>query len=684
MGKTKSLLGPAFRRIQPKLRMIANGNQKVNELRANSCSSIRVKSDKSLLQIPDIVTMSQTQKPHPQKVKTLRAVTDKTEANVFIQYVNPDKIQKKTAELLTKQIKATDIEQNTLSTAIVSLDRLKDIASDDSVAYIELGEPLKVPTPIICSESSTGPSKTLRSFDARGGEGVLVGIIDVQGFDFAHDDFLDPVSGGTRFEAIWDQGGTTRASPAKFEYGSELLKEHMNESIDKAQDFGIAPQLLEPQSQMATGSHGTHVASIAAGNRGICRKAFLAGVLVSLPSEDMDRRKSFYDSTRLAHAVDYLIDLAEQLKGKYNLEKLPISINVSLGTNGHAHDGSSAVSRWIDSALTIPGRSICVAAGNAGQEKPESEGDWGYVMGRIHTSGRIAARGLDTDIDWIVVGNGISDFSENELEIWYSPSDRFAISIFPPGMEEIGPIHPGQFIENRQLPDSSFLSVYNELYHPANGSNYIGVYLSPFYGDHPIGITPGQWKIRLHGIEVRDGDFHAWIERDDPRRLGMIGTQQAWAFPSFFSEQSNVDNSSISSLACGHRVISVGNLDEKDNKINISSSQGPTRDERYKPDVVAPGTDIIAAKGFSYDDGNPWISMSGTSMASPYATGVVGLMLATNPDLTAAQIGGIIQRTSRPLPGFDYMWKNDMGYGVISPDECIKETKKVNKREDLT
>ena len=342
------------------------------------------------------------------------------------------------------------------------------------------------------------------------------------------------------------------------------------------------------------------------------------------------------------------------------------------------------MSRWIDSALAIPGRSICIAAGNAGQEKSESEGDWSYVMGRIHTSGRIAARGLETDIDWIVVGNGILDFSENELELWYSPSDRFAITIFPPGMKETELILPGQFIENRQLSDGSFLSVYNELYHPANGSNYIGVYLSPFYGDNSIGITPGQWKIRLHGIEVRDGNFHAWVERDDPRRLGKIGTQQAWAFPSFFSERSNVDDSSISSLACGHRVISVGNLDEQENKINISSSQGPTRDGRHKPDVIAPGTEILAAKGFSYDDENLWISMSGTSMASPYVTGVVGFMLATNPDLTAAQIGGIIQRTSRPLPGFDYIWRNDTGYGVINPDECIKETKKVNKREDLT
>ena len=38
---------------------------------------------------------------------------------------------------------------------------------------------------------------------------------------------------------------------------------------------------------------------------------------------------------------------------------------------------------------------------------------------------------------------------------------------------------PGEFIENRQLADGSFLSVYNELYHASNGANYISVYLSP-------------------------------------------------------------------------------------------------------------------------------------------------------------------------------------------------------------
>jgi subtilisin family serine protease len=374
--------------------------------------------------------------------------------------------------------------------------------------------------------------------------------------------------------------------------------------------------------------------------------------------------------------VDYLVAVAEELDQ-------PISINVSLGTNGHAHDGSSAISRWIDSALTVPGRAVCVAAGNAGQEAPENERDFGYIMGRIHTGGRLTAQGLTTDIDWLVLGSGLFDVSENELEIWYSPADRFGVSIRPPGLEWTEVIAPGEYIENRQLPDGSFLSVYNEFYHPANGANYIAVYLTPFFGPQTVrGVRAGTWRVRLHGLEVRDGRFEGWIERDDPVRVGGSGSY--WAFPSFFAEASNVDRSSVSSLACGQNVIAVANLDERLERINISSSQGPTRDGRAKPEIAAPGSGIVAAGGFMDPDGQGWIEMTGTSMASPYVAGVVGLLLAKRPSLTAAQILGIVQRTANPLPGSDFNWRNDSGYGRLNPAACLREAEVFAGRRNRT
>jgi subtilisin family serine protease len=71
-------------------------------------------------------------------------------------------------------------------------------------------------------------------------------------------------------------------------------------------------------------------------------------------------------------------------------------------------------------------------------------------------------------------------------------------------------------------------------------------------------------------------------------------------------------------------------------------------------------------------------------MASPYVTGVVGLMLAVNDELTAAQCAGILQRTSRPLPGGTYDWQNDAGFGAIDAEAAVREASTFNLRNDIT
>ena len=688
MAKKKNdpLLGEGMGKIQPKLRMITKGNTLVNTVRADFASSVRVRGAAARMRTMKTMIAEPSREIGSVEKKKLKAprlkeVSDAIEASVFV--TRYPQSAEESIDGLADEHRSVD---GRLSTAKVNLDQLAEIAEEESVAYIELGDPIKEPDAAVTNSRVRAPSASLRNIPGRdsGARNVLVGILDVGGIDFSHEDFLN-ADGSTRWVSIWDQGGTVRTPPGGFDYGSEITKEHMDAAIENAGSVGLPAWALEVQSQTTTGSHGTHVASIAAGNRGVARNAYLAGVLITLPSEiTQDRRKSFYDSTRIAHGIDYLYKLAEKIRVEEGLDELPVSINISLGTNGGGHDASSAVSRWIDNELAVPGRCVCVAAGNSGQEKPEKEGDVGFVMGRIHTSGRIEARGLNNDIEMFVAGNGLVDLSENELEIWYSGSDRFAVTVTPPGMDPIGPVYPQEFYQNEKLSDGSFLSIYNELYHPANGANYIAVYLSPFLKENPIvGVRAGLWKIRLHGVEVRDGRYHGWIERDDPRPLGAHGEKEYWNFPSFFSERSNIDDSSVSSLACGQRVVSVANLDSLNERMNISSSQGPTRDGRLKPDVAANGTNVVAANGFAGDDESRWISMTGTSMASPYVTGIAALMLAAEPRLTAAQICGIIQRTSQPLPGKNYEWANDCGYGVINPEACVLEAKNLSSRKKL-
>ncbi len=502
---------------------------------------------------------------------------------------------------------------------------------------------------------------------------MLVGIIDVGGFDFAHEDFV--VDGKTQFLRIWDMG-KVGSPPSGFNYGHEFTREAMETAIREAPQVGVGVHDLEPQSQRSRHSHATHVASIAAGRKSGVAKGFdIAGVLLSLPDSDYERRLSFYDSTRIAHAVDYLYQLGA-MEG-YDA----VSINISLGTNGHAHDGSAPICRWIDSALTEPGRCLSVSAGNAGQSEPEYDGDIGYIVGRVHTSGRIEANGLEQMIHWQVVGNGIADVSENELEIWYPPQDRFAVQLKPPGGDWLDVVEPAKYLENQMLDDGSFYSVYNDLYHEDNGHNTISIFLSPFLSTVVKGVRAGVWTIRLIGRDIRDGRYDGWIERDDPRKIGRVGDKEYWRFPSFFTRSSNVDNSSINTLACANNVIGVGNCDGRENTINVTSSQGPTRDGREKPDICAPGTDILAASGF--DDGDKYIEMSGTSMASPYVAGTAALMLSHEPKLTAAQICGVLRRTAYPLPLRTYEWQNDAGFGKIQIERCIEEAKLVLDREDL-
>lgn len=679
-------------KLAPKLRLIRNGSQSVNAIRAEHCAALS-----SELVVPeqrgdDAEPKTKAAFSTDEVRKPTLVVDRESTAHVFVTLT--DHAEREGGSVA---LGSTDVRRFNLATTDVAVKDLDELSSRPEVAYVEIGEPMTAPTPEVIAGAPRAPSLSARKIgDGRAhhnARGVLVGVIDVGGFDFSHPDFLNP-DGSTRFVAIWDQGGT-RGDPAArsandhacheqgrygeaFGYGREMCKDDLDRALEFARtgppDERLPAHLLEVQSQMSRGSHGTHVASIAAGNRGVAREADIAGVLVHIPEEEDERRRNFYDSVRLAHAIEYLLLLADE-------RNQALVINVSLGTNGHAHDGSSTINRWIDSALSVPGRALVAAAGNAGQDLPAFEGDTGYVMGRVHTSGRVAAAGLEDEINWIVAGNSISDVSENELEIWYEAPDRFAVSVETPDGQMHGPVVPGEFIENRQLPDGSMLSIYNETYHPANGDNYIAVYLSPFFSESGvIGVKAGKWTVHLHGNEVRSGTYHAWIERDDPRRIGRIGSKDAWIFPSFFAAGTYVDGATVGSLACGHRIMSVANYDSVARGIHHTSSQGPTRDGRSKPDVAAPGSEVVAADGFGEQG---WLAMTGTSMASPYVTGVVALMLAVNRDLTAAQIEGIVHRTARPLPGIDYRWQDNAGFGVINPDACLAEVKSATMRTDL-
>ncbi|KAF0699868.1 Aste57867_9578 [Aphanomyces stellatus] len=82
-------------------------------------------------------------------------------------------------------------------------------------------------------------------------------------------------------------------------------------------------------------------------------------------------------------------------------------------------------------------------------------------------------------------------------------------------------------------------------------------------------------------------------------------------------------------------VISVGNTNADDGIALSSSSLGPSNSGLVKPDVAAPGTDIVSA-GIS--DDVSLREVSGTSMAAPHAAGVIALYLSANKGATYDQV----------------------------------------------
>ncbi|WP_416070144.1 S8 family peptidase [Streptomyces scabiei] len=98
-------------------------------------------------------------------------------------------------------------------------------------------------------------------------------------------------------------------------------------------------------------------------------------------------------------------------------------------------------------------------------------------------------------------------------------------------------------------------------------------------------------------------------------------------------------------------ALTVGAVDRRD-AIAEFSSRGPTADGFLKPDVTAPGVDIVAARAAEGDMGDPaadgYVSMSGTSMATPHVAGAAAILAQEHPDWSGPQIKAALTASAKP------------------------------------
>ena len=124
---------------------------------------------------------------------------------------------------------------------------------------------------------------------------------------------------------------------------------------------------------------------------------------------------------------------------------------------------------------------------------------------------------------------------------------------------------------------------------------------------------------------------------------------------------------SLGSAADGDSIISVGAVDYNGEPANFTSN-GPTKDGRIKPDVVAPGVNVYVAvvKEVSGNE-TTYEYSNGTSFSTPITAGVAALILSVHPELTPMQVRDALRNTAS-LSGSP---NNILGWGVINAYDAV-------------
>jgi subtilisin family serine protease len=548
----------------------------------------------------------------------------------------------------------TDKEPDTLVTARVcgSESEIELLRKQDCVLTMKAPRRVK-PFLELSKREIMSCDTTDNSLRTSGGKGVIVGIVDF-GLDFAHRNFRS-VDGSTRVLALWDQKAPDSGrGPEPFRYGRLFETREINEALANEDPYKALGYSVPKDSLSDTGAHGTYVADVAAGNGagtgcpGVAPEADIVFVDVATGGPHLPGPQpvgsNFGDSVQLLEAIKFIFDYAQDR---------PCVVNISLGTNGGPHDGSSPVETAIDRLVREkPNRSVVIAAGNS--------------MGRsLHATGQVRQKGF-VDLKWRIPR---FDATSNELEVWYSGEDRFTVDVLNPAGRRVARVKPGWTWE-MGAGGSGSMTVVNRECDPNNGDNTINVFFER-------GVADGNWTLRLRGDSVRDGRFHAWIERDERGQSRFVRPTDGSYVIS--------NNCTLSSLACGVESIVVGSYDarEADRPLSETSSAGPTRDERtqQQPTVSAPGENVLAAHSGTLVLRH---RQSGTSIAAAAVTGTVALMLSeADRALAAHEIRGTLIGTAHGERLAGREWDPGYGYGLVCANEAVTAVQASRSRGEV-
>ncbi|XYI01352.1 S8 family serine peptidase [Sorangium sp. So ce1128] len=515
------------------------------------------------------------------------------------------------------------------------------------------------------------------------GRGVIVGVVDT-GVDVTHPDFRDE-NGKTRIKWML-QAGSPRGLHASFEhkYGCD---DPDQSSCAVFSDVDIDAMLAkgEPSILRDITGHGTHVASIAAGNGGpmVSERPRYVGVapaatlIVAAPS----RPGEGFEDPDILKAVQFIFDRAEELN-------MPAVVNLSVGSDFGPHDGTSPLEAGLAAMVggDHRGRAIVVAAGNSGAlYEIDGEGPMG-----IHTEAHVSLH-AETRVP---IRTPSASRGQGYVWITFRPGDEVSVGLEGPGGEEwIGLVEPGSDAGYTGDDDETTGAVINRL---ANGK-------SPLTADTNSAVVAfsGAWKAGEFAIRLQGrGDAQLWVtglgDVSPSHDLGLLFTR------GIKQGTINVPASHPELLAVGctiNRVrwkpqgstvsVRLMNLDGEDIQEDSAcyfSAAGPTPFGVAKPEISAPGGLVAAAMGRGVDprdghgglfdmpgcpDDKPCFVVddyhaiaSGSSMSAPQVAGAIALLFQINPNLSQAEVTEVLQAGAR-YPKGEVPLDAQLGAGVL-------------------
>ncbi|PIF47455.1 putative secreted protein (Por secretion system target) [Chryseobacterium sp. 52] len=487
---------------------------------------------------------------------------------------------------------------------------------------------------------------------AYNGTGILVGIYD-SGIDWKHPDFRKVADQTkSRIVSIWDQTLTAQGSevpPAGFATGVEYTRTQIEDELD-----GSPAGFVREND---TNGHGTHVSGTAAGNGAAFADKRHKGFSSDADIVFVKGGNGSFPTTNTINALTYFQNVAAALNK-------PIVVNMSIGGQGSAHDGTASHEVAVNSFTTAaPGRVVVISAGN----------DYGA---NLHRKIDIEPNAAQTYT--VTVGSNTSATSVFGFLMYANNDTAVTAKLTTPDGQ--------QYIQNISTTTShsilggGFTAAMYNYWSTDNNKRYVNLIVSRNAGS--TADCGGIYTLEITNNGTQAITAHGWLYN---KGLGINATLQNGDNEYVVGSPGNASNAITVAAYLGraswYTAAGAYLTTTPQESISSFSSQGPRVDGFQKPDITGSGQNVISARSVDSAPGATdiingtsfYVKNQGTSMSSPGVAGAVGLLLQANPGLTAAQVKSRLTANARKDAATGNIPNVRWGYGKLDIYKAVTD-----------